>query len=325
MRVKQLYELFENKYEREVKPFIEESIPRNNFSEPVYHILDNFKLRRFRSAFPLIFADEYKRDKNKVLSIAAASEVIFAIALVQDDIIDQDDKRGDIPTSHEIFGTEFCLASCDYVYSHVAKILNNLRNKQISQRTLETVYDSFIESHSRLYKSFMEEKLEAGNWNLSKERIIEIYKDKTIQGTISLFTSALVCTEDERIAELIKEYSYDLAIAGQIKNDIYDATRYLQNRGYSDLENGYVTYVIRTLLDSASERERGGLVDRINSRDDNTVIKELKKRGIIQTCMVDCEGYVRSAVSRIKGKFSRNLEDILVSWAEANRKFSRRV
>ena len=325
MELKQLYDAFENKYRQEVKPYIEKNLPRDSFSEPIYHILDNFQLRRFRSAFPLIFAEEYKTDKSKVLPIAAASELIFTIALVQDDIIDQDNKRGNIPASHTKFGTEICLASCDYVHSLISRMLNSLRSMNISRRTLDSVYDSFIDANRRLYQSFMEEKLEAGNFNLPIERIIEIYKDKTIQGTTSLFTSTLVCIEDEETAELIKEYSYDLAIAGQIKNDIYDATCYMQNRGYSDLDNGYITYVIRKLLDSVSEEEKRDLMNKINCKEDNKIIEALRKRGTIQSCIADCERYVASAISRIDGKFSSNLEDILVSWADGNRRFSRQI
>lgn len=325
MELKQLYELFENKYGQEVKPYIEKHILRNSFSEPVYYILDNFQLRRFRSAFPLIFAEEYKTDKSKVLPIAAASELIFTVALVQDDIIDQDNKRGEIPASHIRFGSEICLTSCDYVHSLTSKMLNSLRDMKISRKISDKVSDAFIDANRRLYQSFMAEKLEAGNFSLPMEKIIEVYKDKTIQGTTSLFTSTLVCTEDEETAELIKEYSYNLAIAGQIKNDIYDATSYLQNRGYSDLENGYVTYVIRKLLDSVSGEEKRELIDKLKRKDDDTIIKELKKRGIIRSCIIDCERYVTTAISRIKGKFSGNLEEILISWAEGNRRFSRQI
>src|SRR3989338_4054097 len=265
MKLQQLYKLFDNKYEQEVKSYIEIHIPKDKFSAPVYYILESFQLRRFRAAFPLIFAEEFGTDKNKVLPIAAVSEINFAIAIVQDDIIDADNKRGEISASHIKFGTEFCIASCDYVHNLAVNMLGKLRDASIPSRTLEIICDSFMNADRRLYKRFMQERLEANNFCLSIEEIIEIYKDKTIQGTNSLFTSSLVCTENEKIAELIRDYSYDLAIAGQIKNDIYDATSYLENRGYSDLENGYVTYTIRKLLDFTPENEKDQLIKKLIS------------------------------------------------------------
>ncbi len=325
METKQLYKLFDRKYEKEVRPFIEESIPRNRFSEPVFYILDNFQLRRFRSAFPLIFAEEYQIPKEKVLPIAAASELIFTIALVQDDIIDGDKKRGKIPAAHIKYGTENCIASSDYMHAHVSRMLASLRKKDINPKIVLGVLDSFTDANERLYRSFMAERLEANNFGLPLKAILETYKDKTIQGTNSLFCSTVVCTGNNRLAGVIQNYSYDLAVAGQIKNDIYDATSYLENRGYSDLENSYITYIIRKLLDSTSETEKEELTKRILARDDEYIIGAIKSKNIIQLCLDDCNTYVKSAISRVKGRFSANLEEILLTWAEGNRKFSRKI
>lgn len=323
MEVKELYDLFDKKYQEEVKPYIAERFSRDRFSEPIYHILDNFRLRRFRSAFPLLFAESYNKDKRLFLPVGAASELIFAIALVQDDIIDRDEKRGDIPASHAKFGQEVCIAASDYVYADVMKMLSEVQKHCRNEQVTHIVLNSFIDAHRRLYRSFIAEKLDAGNLRLPLEKILETYKDKTVQGTNALFCSALLATEDNQIANQIKEYCYDLAIAGQIKNDIYDATSYLGNRGYSDLENGYITYVIRKLIDSSEASPK--VLRAIKEKDDDILITELKNQNIISLCIDDCNRYAELAISKIVNKFPKKMEEILLAWAEGNRKFSRRI
>ncbi|MCX6748048.1 MAG: polyprenyl synthetase family protein [Candidatus Pacearchaeota archaeon] len=325
MEIKELYELFDKLYENEVKPYIENRIARNRHTEPVYYILDNFKLRRFRGAFPIIISELYNQNRALVLPIAAASELVFCIALVQDDIIDDDEKRGEIIASHIKYGIGKCLASCDYIYALIIKMLKELENQKINPEIINIVYESFIEAHERLYKSFLDEKNEANNFKLSEEEILETYKNKTIQGTNALFCAILLCTENKDLANLIKEYSYKLAIAGQIKNDIYDATSYLINRGYSDLENGYVTYIIKKLINSFPETEREGIIEIIKNKDHDKIIKILNDKGIITLCIQDCNKFVEEAISLIKGRFPKRLEEIFLVWAEGNRKFSRKI
>tara|TARA_Y100000310_G_scaffold200887_1_gene200984 strand:+ start:3772 stop:4791 length:1020 start_codon:yes stop_codon:yes gene_type:complete len=319
--VKELYNLFDKIYLEEVKPYIENNFPRNKFTEPVYYILDELKLRRFRAAFPLILANYFNISKEKILPIAATSELIFTIALVQDDFFDRDDFRLDIKTAPKKFGKEVSIASSDYSYTYIFKMLKQLVNK-VSKETLAKINNSYIEAHERLYASFLMELLTNRDITFSLKKVIELHKAKTIQGTNAFFCTALICEESNNIklSEELKKYCLNLAVAGQIKNDVYDLYRYAKIRGYSDLLNGYMNYPLAKLLELSNKEEKERIKKLFEENKVNEIVKLIKEKGIITSCIEDCSDYVEKSIDIInKLKINEELRKLLFLWAEGNK------
>ncbi len=327
MNVEELYSLFDKKFSKCVLPQLNCILPKNEFSEPIWYIISRFHWRRFRAALPIIFAERYGEPINKILPVALASELIFAVALVQDDLIDGDEKRANISTSHTVFGTAHTIAAVDYVLVHIGKILDELRTQNIPKDILNKVIVCFAESQKKLYESFIQEKLNKGNSKLTQNEILDLYIKKTITGANALYCTALLCEKaPKNFAEDMLEYSKLLGIAGQIKNDIYDLVswrKYPEARGYSDLRNGYMTYAIRKLLDKASEDERE-IVKLALETESNTgnVLKLIEKYNIIEECIEDCKYFGEKAIEQIKGKYPE-VEDVLLAWVEGNRRFTK--
>ena len=131
----------------------------------------------------------------------------------------------------------------------------------------------------------------------------------------------------KNFAEDILKYSKLLALAGQIKNDVYDLVpwrKYPDARGYSDLKNGYMTYAIRKLLDKNLIKEEREIIERVLKFeiDTNYILKLIEKYNIINECIKDCENLGGKAIKLIKGKYPE-VEEYLLAWVEGNRRFTK--
>ena len=259
------------------------------------------------------------------LPIAATSEIIFGISLIHDDIIDRDDKRGDFPAAHIKFGIPHTIASCEYVIAFVNEMLEQLNEKLTNEEAIRN-RKNFIYYQKELYASFTLELINSGRLDFSLDDIFDIYFKKTSTGINASYSTALICRNAPKgFAEDIKEYSKNLAISGQIKNDIYDLVdwqKYPSIRGYSDLKNGYMTYAIRKLLDKIKPEENKAVIQALTSNDNAIILKLINDYKIIDDCVNDCKIYADKAIEIIKGKYPE-VEENLLAWAEGHKRFTK--
>lgn len=319
--IQDLYNLFDLIFLKEVKPYIENRFPRNEYTAPVYYILDNFKIRRFRAALPLIIAENLGVPKEKVIPIAATSELMFCIALVQDDFFDKSETRGDIKSAHIKYSPEIAMASSDYSYTFVIKILSELSRLDISSKVIEKVYLSFIEIQEKVFESFLMELMNKSDINFNLEEVIKLHKLKTIHGINTLYSTMLICDEFNKTdnTHKIKEYCELLAIAGQIKNDIYDLTRYRKTRGLTDLINGYLNYPLGKLLYYLNNDEKNKLAELFKDKKVEDILNMIQKKKIIEKCIEDCINYANQGEKIIESLFNDKLKKILLIWSEGNK------
>ena len=319
--LEELYSVFTNIFNNEVKPYIEERFPRNKYTEPVYYILDNFVLRRFRSGIPLVMAELLNVKKEYIIPIAAASELMFAIALVQDDFFDNSEVRGDIPSAHIKYGTRVSMASCDYSYCYIIKILREIENFNLPRPLIEKIYLSFLEIQEKVFISFLVEMQNNKSLDFTQDDILELHKNKTIHGINTIYCASLIFDHilKSNFAESLKEYSIELAIAGQIKNDIYDLTRYAKSRGYTDILNGYITYPLAILIKCLSLEERKKLAKFFSEGDIEKIVHLMNEKKVIDKCIIDGIKHAEKGINLIPKKFNKILTNIMQLWVEGNK------
>tara|TARA_Y100000310_G_scaffold332096_1_gene407004 strand:- start:244 stop:1272 length:1029 start_codon:yes stop_codon:yes gene_type:complete len=320
-KIKELYGEFDRIYLEKVKPFIESNFPINKYSEPVYYILDNFILRRFRASLPYLMAKNLKVDPEKIIPLGAASELMFSIALVQDDFFDRCGKRGNLDSSHIKFNPRVAMASSDYSYAFCSKMINKIRNIGLNKETIEKVQDAFIDIQKVVFESFLMEMVNEKDFNFNMNDILTLHKSKTIHGTNTIYATALICDSinNTNIAEKIKKYCLDLAVAGQIKNDLYDLTRYSKTRGFSDLINGYMTYPLAKLKKVLNDEENENLKSLFAYGEAEKIVELIKREDIISLCIDDNEKYVNNSLGHINSLFEGRLKEIFEIWAQGNK------
>lgn len=325
MQPHELYQSFNNKWYSVALPYIEDRFSRDAYSEPIYYYIDGFQMRRFRSGMCLLLAEQFGVRQDLALPIGAASELVFYGALVHDDIFDHDKRRGEIHAAHLRFGREIASASANYAYSIAFGMVHELSDMDLSPELFKEILNGFNNAQQRLFHSFLHEMLHTFDPSVDLNAIEQLHLDKTVQGVNALKCIGMLVDEaaDGPTVSALRNYAELIARAGQIKNDVYDIERYPTMRGYSDLRNGYVNYLVCELLNQqdmcASE-----VVKLLKNGEFTVVVGKLYEYGIIDRAHSLISELVDKAMEKIaRLDLPPMAEEILVAWAEGNRQKSK--
>ena len=325
MRYQELESEYDKIFKERVLPFINKNIKRDFFSAPVYYLLDNLNTNRFRGSLPIMVAREYNKNEEMILPLSAFCELTFTTAMAQDDYYDDDKYREGFKASHEVFGIKETLLSCDYINHKIISVLNYfLGRNNISESKCNRVMNIVNNGINLWYSSvILEINSKKDLFSIDEEYIRTIYLNKTIHGRIPLECAFLMIQDDEDLIKIIKTYSEYLAIAGQLKNDIYDFTKNKDYRGLSDLRQGHITWPLYLLVKSLNDKEKENFLKNLNNKKYEKLIILFKEKKIIEKTLELIDFHVLKSKELIKGKFPKEIEKILEIWAEGNRNFSK--
>lgn len=301
-------EKFSKIYKKNIKPYITEKFPKNELTNPVYYELER-NSNRFRSATPILLARIYEEEIERVLPISAASEIIWAIAIVEDDITDEDERRNERNVAWKKFGTRKSIISIQYCLVKAFEILDSL-NGLTNSSLYRKIFNQFLDSYQKLISSFHLERKNRNNLDISMENILKIYYYKTSTGVNATYTAGLLLTEANE-AKSLEKFAKKLAYAGQIKNDLDD----FLNKNFSDIQNGYVTYPILKLykkLDGKDKKAFRSNFPAKNKENSLRMYKLFKKYNMREECIKEGNEFVKSAFESIKNLKSCDEKKILM-------------
>ncbi|MCX6742195.1 MAG: class 1 isoprenoid biosynthesis enzyme [Candidatus Pacearchaeota archaeon] len=326
------YQNLEKEYNKifneKVLPFINKNIKKDFCSNPVYYLLEGLQINRFRSALPIILAREYGKDEENMLALSAFCELTFTTAMAQDDYYDGDEIREGLVAVHKLFGSNETLLSCDYINHKCISLLSDyLLKHNISDSKRNRILNIANEGMKLWYLSvLMELNSKKDLFLVEEEYLRQLYLSKTIHGRMLLECTFLMIQDEEKIIELIKRYSEHLAIAGQLKNDIYDFTKHQKYRGLSDLRQGHITWPLYILIKSLDDSEKGEFSRNLQNKNYENLINLFKQKKVIEKTLELINFHVEKAKEIIKDNiddFPKNVSELLNLWAEGNRNFSK--
>lgn len=323
------YENLEKEYSKifnkKVLPFIRKNINKDFYSFPVYHLLEGLNINRFRSGLPVIVAREFNVNEDKIIPLSAFCELTFTTAMAQDDYYDDDKSREGLIPSHKRFGIGHTLLSCDYINHKIFSILiDELEKNNLNAKIKNKIVSILNEGLSLGYLSvLMEFNSKKDLFSVNEDYVKKIYLYKTIHGRMLMECSFLLAREKVDDFPIIKKYAEHIAIAGQLKNDIYDFTKHKKYRGLSDLKQGHITWPLFLLINSLNKKEQKVFLEYMNNKNFEKLIKLFRDKKIIEKTVELINFNVEKAKEIVNGKFPKNVEFLLNIWAEGNRHFSK--
>ncbi len=288
-----ILEEFNKLYEEQIKSFIKSKFERNKFTEPIWYMLDNIT-SRFRSAIPLLLNENLhqtpRSNIENIKKIAASTEIMYAITLAEDDIIDNDELRWEKPTVWKQIGIGESVAAVGHAKGIVDGIMQDL-----SCNRKDVILQAYNKSKKDVYKSFMIEKFNKGNLRLSEKDIINLFRLKTVIGVAGDYMAALSIENLlEEECSKVYEYSSLMGIVGQIKDDLMDIYGKKKYRRLSDLKEKYITYPTFLLLNKLKEEVRTETLF-----DKETYLRLLEQHNIFEECVEDSKEYINDAKKQI--------------------------
>jgi len=254
-----------------------------------------------RPTLTLISGKFYDYDRQKLLPMATASELLHIATLVHDDAIDYASIRRGRQTINKIWGLERAVILGDFLFAMAGRFATdtgNLRAVNLFTQALENI------SRGELKQGFSAFKL---------EQTYEDYIERIAGKTAALFamateSGAVLSQAPEECVQRLKEYGYNMGIAFQIVDDILDFVSTEQEMGKpvaSDLAQGTLTLPSLLLIQKHTQENP---VKRLFKNEGD------KQKNIDQAvAMVSESGFIEESyrvAGEYKEKACRNLEQL---------------
>ena len=192
--------------------------------------------KRVRPAVALLTGEMLGADRDKIISLAAAIELLHTATLVHDDLIDGALLRRGIPTLNAQWTPGATVLTGDFIFACAAKLAaetNSVDLIHIFAETLVTIVNGeIIQMFPRLSDDYYQE-----------------YSNRIYAKTASLFelatiAPAILSPMGDKTTEVAQQFGYGIGMAFQIIDDVLDFTGKQDAVGKpvaNDLRQGLVT------------------------------------------------------------------------------------
>jgi octaprenyl-diphosphate synthase len=223
-------------------------VPFNHLSELLGHSLKAGG-KRVRPILTLLSGRFYNYNRDALLSMAVAVELLHTATLVHDDTIDKSAVRRGQPTVNAVWGEDKAVLFGDYLFARAGECCANTGVVEVTKlfaQTLATI------SSGELRQSFDAFRL---------EQTREQYLGRIFAKTASLFvlsteSGAILSQAPESAVKILRDYGHNLGIAFQIVDDVLDFIGTEEELGKpvgSDLAQGTLTLPAMLLLERYPE------------------------------------------------------------------------
>jgi geranylgeranyl pyrophosphate synthase len=192
--------------------------------------------KRIRPAVGLLTGQMFAAPQDKLLTLAAAVEMLHTATLVHDDLIDGALLRRGMPTLNAHWSPAATILTGDYMFARAAKLAAESENTLLMKLFAETLATIVNGELTQLF---------AARGVISREN----YSKRIYAKTASLFemttqAASMIGNSNEASVAAMRHFGYHLGMAFQIVDDILDFTGEQETVGKpvgSDLLQGLVT------------------------------------------------------------------------------------
>ena len=218
-------------------------------SEAINVLLDSGG-KRIRPALALLAGRLYpSTNRDKVISLAAAVEMLHSATLVHDDVIDGSLLRRGNPTLNASWSRGATVLAGDFIFARAASFAaetGNVRVMQVFAQTLMTICEGELK-----------QLFDIRNWGQPKDAYFQRIHGKTaaLFATATESGAILGGAPEQEIAAL-HDYGYNLGMAFQIMDDVLDFVgdqKVIGKPVGNDLRQGTVTLPVFHYLKSHPE------------------------------------------------------------------------
>ena len=230
---------------------------------------------------------------DALIPVATGVELLHTATLMHDDTIDISTKRRGKPTAASIWGWGVATLAGDYLFSRAAELVsqaNNVRADRLFAQTLMALCTGELE------ESF-------SSFDLNQNR--QSYLRKIGNKTASLFAMAtesggIVAEASEEAIEALRSYGYNLGMAFQIVDDIFDFTAGEEELGKpvaSDLLHGHLTLPAILLKEQRPDDNPVNDIfeHREIERNLELAIQMIRNSGIVSECYRSAQDFITEA------------------------------
>ena len=231
-------------------------------SEVAGHILFSGG-KRLRPLLMVLSARMCGYNRNYKKTFSTAFEYLHTATLLHDDLVDEATLRRGKPVAHSAWGNSITVLVGDYLLARALSIsagTGRLRVIQILAKLTENMSQG--EVHQLMRK---------GDISLTENEYLEIIRRKTaVLFEAACRVSAIIADAPQEKEKALAEYGYNLGIAFQMADDLFDYTLQTSEFGKqvgADLREGKLTLPVIFALKQAPSRDRNLMIEIIKNKD----------------------------------------------------------
>jgi len=238
-------------------------------------------------------------DRQELIEIAAAMELIHIASLIHDDVLDEASLRHNRPTINTRHGDDVSIVLGDYVYSKAFQL--------IGKRGRAEVFSCVSEAIHAMCEGELIHVCQRRNLDLSEHNYIMIAEKKTA----SLFAACclvgtIIGNHIESVQTALKDFGLNFGVAFQIVDDCRDVISEASELGKQpgqDVFAGDVTLPLLALSGCVGQAEREEIRNMLGSAEDRDSLERLKTMLMESDALSKTQdvvaSYTRSAKERL--------------------------
>jgi geranylgeranyl pyrophosphate synthase len=253
--------------------------------------------KRVRPAVALLTGGMLGGEEGRLVTLAAAIEMLHTATLVHDDLIDGASLRRGNTTLNAQWSPAATVLTGDFIFARAAKLAaetDSLAVMRLFAETLATIVGGEI---TQLFTSR----------GLASRPDYErrIYAKTASMFELATAAAALLCPVEEPVVETARRFGHDIGMAFQIVDDVLDFTGLQATVGKpvaSDLRQGLVTLPALYYLEAHPDDADIRLV--LSSSSPNGVVMQrlveaIRLSGAIQRAMGEAQDYVERSLQAL--------------------------
>ncbi|PRS50112.1 farnesyl-diphosphate synthase [Bacillus sp. LNXM10] len=235
------------------------TIPEDLKSSMLYSLKAGGK--RLRPVLVLALLHAYGKNEEDGIPVGCAVEMIHTYSLIHDDLpcMDDDDLRRGIPTNHKVYGEATAVLAGDALLTESFRLITSQLSSSVSADQKLRIVEELVKSAGALgMVGGQFDDMEAEQKQVSLAELESIHARKTGKLlTFSVAAGAMLAGASDDDIEKLREFSYHIGIAFQIRDDILDlegSEEKIGKRVGSDTANEKSTYPSLLTLSGAKEK-----------------------------------------------------------------------
>jgi geranylgeranyl pyrophosphate synthase len=253
--------------------------------------------KRLRPTLTLLSGEMLGAKPEKIITLAAAIEMLHTATLVHDDLIDGALLRRGNPTLNAQWSTSATVLSGDFIFARAAQLA-------AETGSLELMH-IFAEELMVMVNGEITQLFGTTSGNIRKDYFNRIYEKTASLFEVATHGASLLSECDGRLRQEMKAFGYEIGIAFQIVDDILDFTGDPEKVGKpvgSDLHQGLLTlpairYFEAHPEDRAKSRILSGEAGDGDELDD--IIHKIRNSEAIDESFEEAQEFIASAQNRL--------------------------
>ncbi|MFW9958663.1 MAG: polyprenyl synthetase family protein [Candidatus Odinarchaeota archaeon] len=266
--------------------------------------------KRLRSLLLVLCCEAVGGTVVDALPFAVATEFVQTASLIHDDVVDEDNMRRGVETTHKKFGGKMAIIAGD--------LLVALAIKLIGERSTPQLLTYVAAGGIRMCEGEAADLLmsQKKDQSYTTQAALDIIRMKTVSFMVSAAkVGAMLGHANEKQLEALIGYAENLGYSFQIRDDVLDIVASQNGTGktvLSDLKGSRSNFVLAHAIENSSLSQRKELVEGLNEGNVDYALNRIKESQSVEYSTRVSKMYLEEAKHKIQGLGFANEELLLL-------------